>query len=45
MEISDYASNSLLGDFNIKIDSRMKQIAGRVLDTPAVSKGLCLVLK
>ena len=42
MEMSDYASNPLLRAFNIKIDPQMKNIAGRILDTPAVSNMLGL---
>eukprot|EP00250_Pteridium_aquilinum_P017282 c23547_g3_i1 orf=275-2986(+) len=39
MDVSDYSSNDLVKDFNIKIDTRMRKIPGRLLDPPMLVFG------
>lgn len=39
MNVSDYSSNELVKDFNIKIEPRMRRIPGRLLDPPMLVFG------
>ncbi|KAH7290287.1 hypothetical protein KP509_30G040900 [Ceratopteris richardii] len=39
MDVSDYSSTELIRDFNIKIDTKMRKIPGRLLDTPTLIFG------